>query len=107
MLDEADGVGRAGVAVETAVVRRRFTRAEYHRMAEVGILEDSDRVELIRGDIITKLPQGRRHRAFTDNLNQLLATRHGTRARRADPAAASVSPTALPDVALTLAEIFA
>jgi Uma2 family endonuclease len=60
------------MAVEVAVARRLFTREEYHRMGEVGILTRSDRVELIRGEIIKMSPQGRRHRAFIDNLNHLL-----------------------------------
>jgi Uma2 family endonuclease len=68
------------MAVEVEAARRRFTREEYHRMAEVGILTRRDRVELIRGEIITMSPQGRRHRAFIDNLTQLLITRLGGRA---------------------------
>ena len=68
------------MAVEVAAARRRFTRAEYHRMAEVGILADGERVELICGEIIKKLAQGRRHRAFVDNLNQLLVARLADRA---------------------------
>ncbi len=68
------------MAVELEAARRRFTREEYHRMAEVGILTRRERVELIRGEIITMSPQGRRHRAFIDNLNQLLITRLGGRA---------------------------
>jgi Uma2 family endonuclease len=62
------------MAVETVVARRLFTREEYHRMAEVGILTCNERVELIRGEIITMSPQGRRHRAFIDNLTHLLDT---------------------------------
>lgn len=68
------------MAVEVAAARRLFTREEYHRMAEVGILTPTDRVELIRGEIIKMSPQGRRHRAFIDNLNQLLAIRLAGRA---------------------------
>ena len=68
------------MAVEVAAARRRFTRAEYHRMVEVGILTDGERVELICGEIIKKLTQGRRHRAFVDNLNQILVPRLAGRA---------------------------
>ena len=68
------------MAVEAAATRRRFTRAEYHRMGEVGILGEDDRVELIRGEIVEMSPIGRRHRAFVGNLNQLLATRLSGRA---------------------------
>ena len=75
LLDEAGETGRQDMAVEVAAARRLFTREEYHRMGEVGILTRSDRVELIRGEIIKMSPQGRRHRAFIDNLTQLLGAR--------------------------------
>jgi Uma2 family endonuclease len=68
------------MTVGVAATRRLFTREEYHRMGEVGILTCRDRVELIRGEIIKMSPQGRRHRAFIDNLTQLLATRLAGRA---------------------------
>jgi Uma2 family endonuclease len=67
-------------AVEVAATRRLFTRQEYHRMGEAGILTRSDRVELIRGEIIKMSPQGRRPRAFIDNLTHLLDTRLAGRA---------------------------
>jgi Uma2 family endonuclease len=63
------------MAVEVPAARRRFTRKEYYRMVEVGILGERDRVELIRGEIVEMSPIGRRHRAFVDNLNRLLARR--------------------------------
>jgi Uma2 family endonuclease len=47
------------MAVEVATARRRFTREEYHRMGEAGILK----------------PTGPRHSAFIDNLTQLLVAR--------------------------------
>jgi hypothetical protein len=68
------------MAVEVAATRRRFSRAEYYRMAEVGILGEDDRVELIRGEIVEMSPPGRRHVAFVDNLTQLLAVRLAGRA---------------------------
>jgi Uma2 family endonuclease len=63
------------MAVEVAATRRRFTRKEYYRMAEVGILSRRDRVELIKGEIIEMSPIGCRHGAFVDNLARLLIRR--------------------------------
>jgi Uma2 family endonuclease len=63
------------MAVEVAAARRRFTRKEYYRMVEVGILREDDRVELIRGEIVEMSPPGRHHRAFVNNLNRLLSRR--------------------------------
>jgi len=61
--------------MEMAAARRLFTREEYHRMGEVGILKETDRVELIRGEIVEMSPIGRRHYAFVNNLSQLLIIR--------------------------------
>jgi Uma2 family endonuclease len=71
---------RTVMAVEVATARRLFTREEYHRMGEVGILKPADRVELIRGEIVQMSPIGRRHHAFVNNLNQILVTRLAGRA---------------------------
>ena len=68
------------MTVEVLTARRKFTREEYHRMGEVGILKPTDRVELIHGEIVEMSPAGRRHRAFVDNLNSLLTLRLGGRA---------------------------
>jgi Uma2 family endonuclease len=68
------------MAVEVAAEKRLFTRAEYHRMGEVGILKPTDRVELIRGEIVKMSPIGRHHVAFVNNLTQLLVTRLAGRA---------------------------
>jgi Uma2 family endonuclease len=57
------------------VARRQWTVAEYHRMADAGILGEDDRVELIAGEVIAMSPIGTRHAACVDRLNMAL-TRH-------------------------------
>src|SRR5438876_7291516 len=49
-------------------------------MGEAGTLRPTDRVELIRGEIVEMSPIGRRHYAFVNNLSQLLIMRIGGRA---------------------------
>jgi hypothetical protein len=44
-------------------------------MAEVGILGEDDRVELILGEIVEMSPPGRHHRAFVIILTRLLSRR--------------------------------
>jgi len=51
---------------------RRFTLAEYHRMAEVGIIKSSDRVELLDGVVYTMSPIGPGHAWAVKRLARLL-----------------------------------
>jgi Uma2 family endonuclease len=53
---------------------------KYRRVAEVGILAPTERVELIRGEIVQMSPPGRRHVALVNNLNHLLDSRLAGRA---------------------------
>lgn len=55
-----------------AVQQRTFSVTDYHRMAEVGILTEDDRVELIEGRIIVMSPIGSRHAACVKRLNTSL-----------------------------------
>ena len=45
----------------SAVQVRRWTRQEYDRMIEAGVLTPDDRVELIDGEILSTTPQGSPH----------------------------------------------
>lgn len=94
------------MAVDVAAARRVFTRKEYHRMGEAGILEPTDRVELIRGEILQMSPIGRRHVAFVNNFNQLLAA-EGHRDVSRVTGAATIALQAFPDVTLATGEAFA
>ncbi|MGH7233770.1 MAG: Uma2 family endonuclease [Nitrospiraceae bacterium] len=47
----------------TTVQTRRWTRHEYDRMVELGLLRPDERVELLEGEIITVTPQNSPHSA--------------------------------------------
>jgi Uma2 family endonuclease len=49
----------------------RFTVDEFYRMAEVGLLDEDARVELIEGEIIDMPPPGSLHSGTVDWLNRL------------------------------------
>jgi Uma2 family endonuclease len=50
----------------------RFTVDQYDQMIETGILTEDNRVELIRGEIVPKMPIGSRHAAITKRLIRLI-----------------------------------
>ena len=56
----------------------RFTIADYHAMAEAGILPRDRRVELIDGQVVEMSPIGTRHLAAVDRLNRLFVFAFGT-----------------------------
>ncbi|WP_370623533.1 Uma2 family endonuclease [cf. Phormidesmis sp. LEGE 11477] len=58
--------------IPTLVKQRLITTDEYHRMAEVGILSPDERVELIAGKIIQKMPKGPRHSALCKRIEKLI-----------------------------------
>lgn len=84
------------------LLRRQFTVAQYHQMAEAGILAEDDRVELLEGEIIEMSPIGRRHAACVDRLNRLFSDRLRDRAivRVQNPVQLSDRSEPQPDIAL-------
>jgi len=48
--------------------RHRLSVADYHRMAEVGILRPDERVELIEGELLDMAPIGSRHNSAVDRV---------------------------------------
>ena len=60
--------------------RHRLTVAQYHRMAEAGVLAHDARVELVEGAIVDMAPIGSRHAAAVKRLNALLTHAVGARA---------------------------
>jgi Uma2 family endonuclease len=68
------------MATDVELVRRRFTVDEYQRMAEAGILNRGDRVELIRGEIVHMTAVGHDHASILSRLMHLLFERLHRRA---------------------------
>lgn len=58
----------------------RFTVERYDAMIDAGIFGENDAVELIRGEIIPKMPIGDRHSACLMRLNEHLVQAIGKRA---------------------------
>jgi Uma2 family endonuclease len=59
--------------MHTPLLEGPFTVADYHRLAEVGILGEDDRVELLDGQVVVMSPIGPRHAGCVDRLNRLLS----------------------------------
>ncbi len=55
----------------TILTKHRLTVADYHRMAETGVLTETARTELIEGEIVDMAPIGTRHGSAVLLLTQL------------------------------------
>ena len=60
--------------------RHRWTVAEYHRMEEVGLLNEDSRVELIDGEIVEMAPIGSFHGGNVNRLVRLFSKVVGDKA---------------------------
>ena len=68
------------MAIETEVSRRLFTADEFERMAEAGVFDPEERLELIDGEIVEMSPVGPGHGAAVAILNKHLVIGVGDRA---------------------------
>lgn len=62
----------------TVIQTRRWTRKEFDRLAEAGILDPSERVQLIEGDIVTMTPQNSPHAASIGKTQRVLERLYGS-----------------------------
>ncbi len=65
------------VRERAAMPYHRWTVDEYHKMASAGLLDETDRVELIEGEMIDMAPIGSRHAYLVDKLAQVLTRNCG------------------------------
>jgi len=81
---------------------KRFTIAEYHRLAELGFFGEDDRVELIKGKIVQMAAKGTAHSTFNRRLLRELSTLLGDLAtlQSQDPVVISTNSEPEPDIAI-------
>ena len=79
----------AGEGVQT----RRFSRAEYERLIELGVFQPGERLELIGGQLLVAEPQGSAHYTAIRKTAQALESAFGARAGRSGHRAPSASTT--------------
>ncbi|WP_246828927.1 Uma2 family endonuclease [Synechococcus sp. PCC 7502] len=84
------------------LVRHKFTVEQYHQMAANGILSQSDRLELINGEIIEISPIGMLHASCVRRIINLLAAKLGDLAiiDAQNPVKLNNSSEPQPDIAL-------
>jgi Uma2 family endonuclease len=64
----------------TAVRPRRFTREEYFRMVDTGVLGPTDRTELVNGYLVERTAQNAPHRASVAKIDRQFQEMLGDRA---------------------------
>lgn len=82
--------------------RHRITVEHFYRMAEVGLFEDSARVELVNGEIIDVPPMGSLHAGTLYRVASALSAALGARAmvRQQLPLRLNEDSEPLPDIAV-------
>ncbi len=65
------------MTVVAPIVRRRFTVAEYERMAEAGVFGPDERIELLDGEVLEMAPIGPPHSSRIDRCNAYVGRAFG------------------------------
>jgi Uma2 family endonuclease len=76
---------------------RRWTRTEYARMVETGIIQPDERVELLDGEVVAMAPQKGPHASAVDVLHDLLKGAFGGNFRVRSQLPLALSPTSEPE----------
>ncbi|MDD5248581.1 MAG: Uma2 family endonuclease [Rhodocyclaceae bacterium] len=92
-----------------AVPYHRWTVAEFHQMASAGLLDETDRVELIEGEMIDMAPIGSRHAFLVDRMAELLSggPRAAHMVRVQNPVALGERSEPQPDIVLVKRDNYA
>ena len=83
--------------MDVEVTRRQFTVDEYIKMIDVRILDRTDHVELIEGDILQMAPIGPSHASCVAMLTRLLVLGVGTRGLVVPQMTLPLSPHSAPE----------
>lgn len=86
------------------LAKRLLTVAEYHKMAEVGILDEDDRVELINGEIIEMSPIGKLHVNRVNRITSIFKKLPDEKAILSVQNPVSIAPYSEPEPDISLLE---
>jgi len=90
------------VRERAAMPYHRWSVDEYHQMAQAGLLDETDRVELIEGELVDMAPIGSKHAFLVDRLAELLSSgpKAGHMVRVQNPVVLGERNEPQPDIAL-------
>ncbi|MGI0486482.1 Uma2 family endonuclease [Pantanalinema rosaneae CENA516] len=88
--------------MDTFSIVRRLSVQDYHRMAEAGILQPDERIELLEGQIIQMVAKGTAHSSAVSRIERLLRSQLGDRVllRFQDPIRLNDYSEPEPDIAV-------
>lgn len=86
------------------LAKRLLTVEEYHKMAEVGILDKDDRVELINGEIIEMSPIGKLHVNRVNRITSIFKKLPDEKAILSVQNPVSIAPYSEPEPDISLLE---